>query len=531
MSLSERTAVLITRPSPGAEETAARVAALGLDPVLAPMLAIRMLPGDWLLPARLDAVLLTSRNGLLGLPPSLYATPLFAAGAATAAAARAHGFALVRSADADGAALRDLVRASVPGKRPSLLLPTARGQGKKLAAGLRADGFAVHRRAVYRGPARPVVAGPCPRRARGWAACRAVLLGRDGARLCRGRPTRRSRRSHVRCRCVRYRRAGLRGIRGAALATRPRRLPPDPGRIAGIAEMSEEHPPVPPGTETIEADPVPVEAPQAEPSEPPPRRRRQRPLVPWVYALAFVVLGWAVMFLWWHPTGTQVPPAEAERVAALDQQVQALGTQVKQLAARPAGQPQELSALRAQLATLAARQPPAPDLSGLERRIGALEQRAPQEAAPPPDSGADPAEARGPRAAGRFPRAGEPDPPVVGVGPGGAGRPSGAGRAGGAEPAGAGPAGRVEPTDAGTSGDDESADHGTVGPHRRVRRLARRHRPARSEAGPARARAAGRLRQGAGARHCPEERRGRVGRPDRQQWCRHQGAARRGRPA
>ncbi len=148
MSSPERAAILITRPSPGAEETAARVAALGLRPVVAPMLSIRQLPLGRL-PARIDAVLLTSRNGLLGLPAALHSVPLFAVGAATAAAARGDGFTDVRSADADGAALRLLVRGSVAGPRPVLLLPTARGQGAALAAGLRADGFTLHRRAVY----------------------------------------------------------------------------------------------------------------------------------------------------------------------------------------------------------------------------------------------------------------------------------------------------------------------------------------------------------------------------------------------
>ena len=153
--------------------------------------------------------------------------------------------------------------------------------------------------------------------------------------------------------------------------------------------MSDEQSSTHPHIETIQSDPAPVEAPPPEAPEqyrPAPRRRRQVTLVPWVYALALVVLGWAVMFLWWHPTGTQPQPAEAQRVAALDQQVQALGAQVKQLAARPAGQPQEIEALRTQLAALAARpSAAAPDLSGLERRVSTLEQRKPEEAPAPPD--------------------------------------------------------------------------------------------------------------------------------------------------
>jgi uroporphyrinogen-III synthase len=157
MSSPERRSVLVTRPSPGAEETAGRLKALGFDPVLAPMLSIRGLPFAPP-PGRVDAVVLTSRNGLMGLTPSLRGTPVFAVGAATAAAARDAGFADVRSADADAAALRVVVRESVSGRRPSLLLPTARGQGGALAAGLRKDGFVVHRRVVYE--ARPAVSLP-----------------------------------------------------------------------------------------------------------------------------------------------------------------------------------------------------------------------------------------------------------------------------------------------------------------------------------------------------------------------------------
>lgn len=165
--------VLITRPAPGGEETAALVAALGFDPVLAPMLTIRALPVGPL-PPRIDAVVLTSRNALPGLPPALHAMPLFAIGAATAAAARAHGFADVRSAEADGAALRDLLRRTLGGTRPALLLPTARGQGFALAAALRADGGTVHRRAVYE--ARPARALPATARAALAGGVRAALF-------------------------------------------------------------------------------------------------------------------------------------------------------------------------------------------------------------------------------------------------------------------------------------------------------------------------------------------------------------------
>lgn len=172
MSSADSRRVLITRPAPGAEETAARVAAMGFDPVLAPMLAIRALPLARL-PERIDAIVLTSRNGVPGLSASLHAIPVLAVGAATAAAARAGGFSDVRSADGDAAALRGLVRRTLPAA-PALLLPTARGQGGALAAALRADGCVVHRRAVYE--ARPARTLPQPARAALASGLRAALF-------------------------------------------------------------------------------------------------------------------------------------------------------------------------------------------------------------------------------------------------------------------------------------------------------------------------------------------------------------------
>ncbi len=143
-----RHAVLITRPQPGADETAARVTAMRLVPVLAPLMTIQTLPAR--LPARIDAVVVTSRNALTALPPALRQTALFAVGNATAAAARDLGFERVRSADGDAAALAGLVSRELPelpGRR--LLHVTGRAQGHRLDAALRELGCAVHRRAVY----------------------------------------------------------------------------------------------------------------------------------------------------------------------------------------------------------------------------------------------------------------------------------------------------------------------------------------------------------------------------------------------
>ena len=141
--------MLITRPEPGAGETAARVAALGLTPILAPLLAVRMIGVTLPAAERLQAILVTSGNAVAALPPTHLHLPLFAVGEATAARARAAGFARVASADGDAAALASLVAERCDAGAGTLLLAAGRGQGAPLAARLRARGFRIVRRAVY----------------------------------------------------------------------------------------------------------------------------------------------------------------------------------------------------------------------------------------------------------------------------------------------------------------------------------------------------------------------------------------------
>ncbi len=142
----QRLAVLITRPEPGASETAGRIRLLGLTPVLAPMLHIAKLPVR--LEPAVGAVLVTSSNALPPLPAGLHGLPLLAVGDATAARAQAAGFTKVCSGDGDAAALAALAAEVLP-PGTVLLLATGAGQGASLAADLRHRGFRVHRRAVY----------------------------------------------------------------------------------------------------------------------------------------------------------------------------------------------------------------------------------------------------------------------------------------------------------------------------------------------------------------------------------------------
>lgn len=163
--------VLVTRPEPGASETARRLRALHHDPIIAPLLHVRPLA---LAPfGEVGAVLVTSGNALPLLPAGLHGTPLLAVGHATAERARSAGFTQVASADGDAAALADLTRRACP-PGVALLFATARGQGMTLAAALRAQGFVVRRRAVY--AARPARRMPP-------AALRALQEGRLAAAL------------------------------------------------------------------------------------------------------------------------------------------------------------------------------------------------------------------------------------------------------------------------------------------------------------------------------------------------------------
>jgi len=147
----DRTAdlLLVTRPEPGATETASRLAALGLRPLVAPLLTI--VPKSARLPpaAGLQAVLATSGNALPALAIAHRGVRLLAVGDATAARARAGGFTDVHSAGRDAAALATLAAALCDPAGGPLLLAAGAGQGRGLAAALRAAGFAVVRREVY----------------------------------------------------------------------------------------------------------------------------------------------------------------------------------------------------------------------------------------------------------------------------------------------------------------------------------------------------------------------------------------------
>ncbi len=143
--------VWVTRAEPGAARTADRLTALGFTPITAPLLTLAPLPGALHAapaPAAVAALALTSPNGVEAfapLIPRFRDHPVFAVGDATAEAARAAGFADVRSAAGDIHALARLITAAAP--PGPLLAPGAREPAGDLPALL--PDRPVHRLPVY----------------------------------------------------------------------------------------------------------------------------------------------------------------------------------------------------------------------------------------------------------------------------------------------------------------------------------------------------------------------------------------------
>lgn len=101
-------AVLILRPQPGADATAAQARALGLEPVVAPLFSVRPVGWEPPEPSHYDAVMMTSANAARHAGSALAAflhLPCYAVGEVTAAAAADAGFAQVVSGPSDAKAL------------------------------------------------------------------------------------------------------------------------------------------------------------------------------------------------------------------------------------------------------------------------------------------------------------------------------------------------------------------------------------------------------------------------------------------
>ncbi|MFV3074045.1 uroporphyrinogen-III synthase [Niveispirillum fermenti] len=137
--------MLVTRPQPGADETATALRNRGYHPILAPMLSIQPLPGPPIDLSGYDGVAVTSGNGLRALAArsSERHHPLHAVGRRTAELAHDLGFTRVDHADGDVASLTALLARSGAGR----ILHVA---GADIAGELTPPGVAVERMTVYR---------------------------------------------------------------------------------------------------------------------------------------------------------------------------------------------------------------------------------------------------------------------------------------------------------------------------------------------------------------------------------------------
>ena len=150
-SASSPSRIWVTRSQPGAEATAARLRAVGLEPVVRPVLEVRPIADADLDLTAVDALAFTS-----GAAVSAFATlsprrdlVVFAVGDATAERARAAGFADVRSAAGDAAGLAAAIAKAAD--RPRLVLnPAALEPAVDLVALLARSGVAARAQPVYR---------------------------------------------------------------------------------------------------------------------------------------------------------------------------------------------------------------------------------------------------------------------------------------------------------------------------------------------------------------------------------------------
>ncbi len=144
--------MLVTRPTPEASETAARLSALDIDAVVEPLLVMNVLPTGLPRAEGFAALAVTSGNALRALHergelPRFLNLPVYTVGDRTAELARGYGFAEVVSARGNLQALVTLLaQAGIGGP---VLYPAAREQAGDLARALAPHGVMAITTAVY----------------------------------------------------------------------------------------------------------------------------------------------------------------------------------------------------------------------------------------------------------------------------------------------------------------------------------------------------------------------------------------------
>lgn len=152
-------AILVTRPHPDNEATAAGLRALGYEVLLAPVLKFEPVAFHDDIETDYAAVIVSSASAIRAAAPHLQHSrllklPLFAVGERTASSARDAGFVKVIAAGGDAAMLRDRVfdglRSRKIRKGATLLYLAGADLSRDLAAELGAHGFNVVTQTTYR---------------------------------------------------------------------------------------------------------------------------------------------------------------------------------------------------------------------------------------------------------------------------------------------------------------------------------------------------------------------------------------------
>ena len=144
--------VLVTRPRPDADETAAELIALGHEPVIAPLLEVTFDTDTTLNLSDAQAILITSANGVRALSSATVRRdlPVFTVGDASAAAARQNGFDRTESADGNVQTLADLVITRLSPPDGQLVHVAGTVTAGDLSGKLALAGFEVSRAVLYR---------------------------------------------------------------------------------------------------------------------------------------------------------------------------------------------------------------------------------------------------------------------------------------------------------------------------------------------------------------------------------------------